>query len=100
CNHPVAPNADDGCETNIYDPAHCGACNATACSLANATAACPTGSWTIGAANANYSDCDAKASTGCECPGTDLGGTAGGCCAGKCQTAHTDGFGHAFYDCE
>ena len=100
CNHPVAPNADDGCETNIYDPAHCGACNASACSVANGTAACPAGSCTIGACNANYFDCDGKESTGCECPGTDLGGTAGGCCAGKCQTAHTDGFGHAFYDCE
>lgn len=101
CNHPVAPNADDGCETHIYDPAHCGACGAAACSLANATADCPAGSCTVKTCTAGHFDCNAKASDGCECAGTDLGGTAGGCCTGgKCQSAHTDGFGHAFNDCE
>ncbi|HXU71878.1 MAG TPA: hypothetical protein VN947_21235 [Polyangia bacterium] len=99
CNHPVAPNSDDGCETNIYDPAHCGACGAAACNLAHATSDCPAGSCTVKACSAGYFDCDGKASTGCECPGVDSG--AGGCCPGnKCQTAHTDGFGHSFYDCE
>jgi hypothetical protein len=101
CNHPVAPNADDGCETNLYDVAHCGACGAPACSLAHATPDCPAGSCTIKTCNANYFDCNAKASDGCECPGTDLGGTAGGCCTGgKCQTTHITGFGTSFYDCE
>jgi hypothetical protein len=101
CNHPVAPNADDGCETNINDVNRCGACNAPACNLAHATAACPAGSCTVGSCNAGYFDCDGKAATGCECPGVDLGGGAGGCCPGnKCQTAHTDGFAHSFYDCE
>ena len=101
CNHPVAPNADDGCETNVYDVAHCGACGAAACNLPNATPDCPAGACTVKTCSAGFFDCDAKAANGCECPGTDLGGTAGGCCpGGKCQTAHTDGFGHSFYDCE
>ena len=99
CNHPVAPNADDGCETNLYDPAHCGACGAAACNLAHATADCPAGSCTVKSCNANFFDCDASAGNGCECPGKDSG--AGGCCAGGvCQTAHITGFGTTFYDCE
>jgi len=99
CNHPIAPAADDGCETNVYDPAHCGACGAPACNLANASAACPAGACTVKSCNAGFFDCDAKAANGCECAGKDSGG--GGCCAGgSCQTAHTDGFGNNFYDCE
>jgi hypothetical protein len=99
CNHPVAPNSDDGCETNIYDVAHCGACGAPACNLPHATPDCAAGSCTVKTCNANFFDCDSKASNGCECAGQDSGG--GGCCPGnKCQTAHTDGFGHSFYDCE
>ena len=94
CNHPVAPSADDGCETNLFDVAHCGACGAPACNLPNATSDCPAGTCTIKSCSANHFDCDTKASNGCECGGT-------GCCAGgKCQTSHTDGFGHAFSDCE
>jgi hypothetical protein len=101
CNHPVAPNADDGCETNVYDVARCGACGAPACSLPNATPDCPAGSCVVKSCNANYFDCDAKPANGCECPGTNLGGAAGGCCAGgKCQTPHITGFGTNFYDCE
>lgn len=92
CNHPIAPNPDDGCETNIYDVNRCGACNAPACNLPNATAACPSGSCTIASCSANHYDCDGKASTGCECAGT-------GCCGTGCQTLHGDGFGHPFYDC-
>jgi hypothetical protein len=100
CNHPIAPNADDGCETNLYDVTHCGSCTGAACNLPHATPDCPAGSCTVKTCNANYFDCNAKASDGCECPGADLGGTAGGCCTGgTCQTAHTDGFGHNFYDC-
>ena len=99
CNHPVAPNADDGCETNIYDAAHCGACGAPACNVPNATAACPAGSCTVGSCNAGWFDCNGKAADGCECAGKDTGG--GGCCpGGGCQTAHSDGFGATFYDCE
>ena len=99
CNHPIAPAADDGCETNVHDVDHCGGCN-TACNLPHATPDCPSGTCVVKQCAANYFDCDAKPANGCECPGTDRGGAAGGCCAGgACQTAHTDGFGHSFYDC-
>jgi hypothetical protein len=101
CNHPVAPNPDDGCETNLYDVAHCGACGAPACSLPHATPDCPSGSCTIKSCATGYFDCNGTASDGCECPGVNLGGATPGCCAGgACQSAHTDGFGHAFNDCE
>ncbi|MDB4970464.1 MAG: Tryptophan synthase alpha chain [Myxococcales bacterium] len=99
CNHPIS-GTDDGCETNVNDVARCGACNAPACNLAHATPDCPAGACTVKSCNAGYFDCDAKASTGCECAGANLGGATPGCCpAGTCQTAHTDGFGHSFYDC-
>ncbi len=100
CNHPVAPNADDGCETNVYDPAHCGACGASACNLSNATSDCPAGTCTVKSCNANYFDCDGKAANGCECPGSSAGSANGCCPAGACQTSHMTGFGAAFYDCE
>jgi len=99
CNHPVAPNADDGCETNLHDPAHCGACNAP-CTLAHATATCPTGTCQVQSCDANNFDCDGAPANGCECPGTDLLDGNKGCCPGKmCQTQHDDGYGHKFYDC-
>jgi len=101
CNHLRSPNADDGCETNVYDVTHCGACGAPACNLPNATPDCPAGACVVKSCSAGFFDCDGKAANGCECAGANLGGAAGGCCpAGKCQTMHTDGFGHSFYDCE
>jgi hypothetical protein len=99
CNHPVAPNADDGCETNLHDVAHCGGCNTT-CTLANATAKCPSGTCQIESCGAGHFDCDGTASNGCECAGMDLNDGMKGCCpAGTCQTMHTDGYMHTFYDC-
>jgi hypothetical protein len=99
CNHPVAPNPDDGCETNIYNVASCGACNAPACNLPYATPDCPSGSCVVKQCTSGHFDCDGKAANGCECPGVDLGAPAGGCCGTGCQTPHNDGFGHPFYDC-
>ncbi|MGZ3428993.1 MAG: hypothetical protein ACXVCV_20210, partial [Polyangia bacterium] len=56
---------------------------------------------TVKTCNANFFDCDATASNGCECPGVNLGGATPGCCAGgKCQTSHITGFGTSFNDCE
>jgi hypothetical protein len=98
CNHPIAPEPDDGCETNGNDVAHCGSCG-NACNLQNATAACPAGSCTITSCSAGFFDCDGQASSGCECPGVDRGDGMHGCCAGGCQAAHSDGYGHAFNDC-
>jgi hypothetical protein len=105
CNHPVAPNADDGCETNLHDVAHCGGCT-NVCNLMHATATCPSGTCQVASCNANYFDCDGTASNGCECTGKNNGGTTPGCCPGKtCQTAHTTGRSMPapngqFFDCE
>jgi hypothetical protein len=108
CNHPVAPNADDGCETNLHDVMHCGGCN-TVCTLANATPKCPTGTCQIQACDVGppaHFDCDGTAANGCECVGKNNGGATPGCCPGnKCQTMHTTGRtmpapSGTFYDCE
>jgi len=81
-----------GCEQSIFDTQHCGGCW-TACSFANAVAACPTGSCTLSKCDAGFQNCDGQNANGCECKGT-------GCCAnGACQTAHDDGVGQTFYDC-
>ena len=99
CNHPLT-GADDGCETSLDDVAHCGACTGAVCNLPHATPDCPSGSCTVKQCASGWFDCDAKATNGCECPGSDLGGGAGGCCpGGACQIVHADGFGHPFYDC-
>lgn len=98
CNHPVAPNADDGCETNLHDVMHCGGCN-TVCNLPNATPKCPTGTCQVQSCNTDKFDCDGTAMNGCECSGKDLGGLTPGCCSGACQTLHTNGLGGNFYDC-
>jgi hypothetical protein len=39
-----------------------------------------------------YQNCDAQDANGCECAGT-------GCCAGGCQTQHSNGVGQSFFDC-
>jgi hypothetical protein len=99
CNHPIAPAADDGCETNFNDVGHCGGCS-NACNLANATPDCPSGTCVVKSCNAGYFDCDAKSATGCECPGVDFGDGMNGCCAsGKCQPVHSNGMGNTFFDC-
>jgi hypothetical protein len=95
----VSPNADDGCETNLHDVMHCGGCN-TVCNPPHATPKCPTGTCQLQACEAGNFDCDANATTGCECPGVDLMDGMKGCCAtGTCQTQHGDGYAHSFYDC-
>ncbi len=102
CTEPAAPAADDGCETNIHTIQHCGGCD-TACTLTQATAACPAGTCTIASCNTGFADCNGKASDGCECP--KLGDVNGGCCpsgtyAGGCEATHSDGYGHSFIDCD
>jgi hypothetical protein len=99
CNKPIAPNPDDGCETNVYDVANCGTCN-HACSLPNATPDCPAGTCVIKTCNASYFDCNNDPANGCECQGVDLLDGMKGCCpGGSCQVTHSDGYSHSFFDC-
>ncbi len=99
CNQPIAPAADDGCETNVFDIAHCGTCT-NVCSLMHATPKCPSGTCQVQSCTAGFFNCDAADATGCECAGVDRMDTMNGCCpAGACQAQHSDGFTHSFYDC-
>ncbi len=58
---------DNGCETAINTPSHCGSCT-TACAAApNASAACVSNKCTL-KCTAPYQDCDGKYDNGCEIP--------------------------------
>jgi hypothetical protein len=99
CNRPIAPAPDDGCETDLFTTANCGACNRP-CALDHATPKCPTGTCLIESCDSGHFDCDGAAATGCECAGVDKNDGQKGCCpGGKCQAAHANGFGQTFYSC-
>jgi len=94
CSRPVFPTADDGCETNANDPAHCGVGQAACgniCTFPNATATCPAGVCQFGACNSLRQSCDGNSANGCECEGT-------GCNGAACQNKHSNGVGQFFYD--
>jgi hypothetical protein len=99
CNKPIAPAADDGCETNFYDVMHCGSCT-NVCNLASAVASCPSGTCKVQSCTATHFNCDTMDANGCECTGVDLADGMNGCCpAGQCQKLHNNGFAQTFYDC-
>src|SRR5262249_46624311 len=82
----------DGCEQSLHDVEHCGDC-ATACSYANAVAACPSGTCVLSACADGYQNCDAQEANGCECQGNAC------CSGGACQVRHANGLGQSFFDC-
>jgi hypothetical protein len=97
CADPAAPAADDGCETNVHTPNHCGSCT-NACTLDHATAKCPSGTCEVDKCTSGFSNCDGSSDNGCEC--ADLGDANRGCCpSGGCEIGHTDGFGHSYVSC-
>jgi hypothetical protein len=99
CTEPAAPADDDGCETNIYTPEHCGNCNTT-CKLDHVDVnTCPAGTCQIGKCTASFTDCDSNPSNGCEC--SDIGDGSRGCCptGPGCNYMHTTGFGQTYADC-
>jgi len=58
--------ASNGCEVNTNTSvANCGACG-NACSVANGTPGCSSGSCTVASCNTNHGNCDGSASNGCE----------------------------------
>lgn len=70
CNHPAAPAADDGCETNLSsDPANCGACGA-ACSTSHSVSQACTNSTCSHNCQAGWADCNgaqpASSDDGCQ----------------------------------
>jgi sugar lactone lactonase YvrE len=59
---------DDGCEIHTTDdPKHCGGCSTDCGTPAHTTAACKTGTCTLGPCAAGFFDCDGTVSNGCEC---------------------------------
>jgi hypothetical protein len=91
-------DTSDGCEiAGGSDPKNCGSCGrecqgagkmhvqAASCSNGLCNSTCELG----------YANCKQPSigtDDGCEC-------TTPGCCANNCQSIHSDGFGHNFYDC-
>src|SRR5260370_38097204 len=90
CNHPIAPAADDGCETDIFTIGNCGHCG-TSCVLPHALGQCPTGTCQIQSCSPGFFDCDGTATSGCECAGVEelVDGGTSGCCGSGCQTVHS-----------
>lgn len=55
----------DGCETNLYSPVHCGACDRKCPKLPNAKAVCIVGACTS-ECSPGFADCNREESDGCE----------------------------------
>jgi hypothetical protein len=78
-------NPDNGCERSITTLTDCGNCN-VACSFANATASCATGTCTFGSCGAGFANCDGSTSNGCE---VQLGTTSNcAACGDSCSNGH------------
>lgn len=56
----------NGCEVNTEtSPSHCGTCG-NVCNLPNSTESCVSGACNIASCDADYADCDASRTNGCE----------------------------------
>jgi hypothetical protein len=92
----------DACIDTSSDVNNCGNCDSK-CKLDNATPTCSGSQCAIKQCKNGFSDCNGKASDGCEC--TDLGDANHGCCPPNpsnpsgCEFRHDDGFGDSFIDC-
>lgn len=78
-------NAANGCEAPLNTLASCGGCG-TACSRANATSSCGTGSCQLVTCNPGFGNCDGNDANGCEAPLTSL--TNCGACGTSCARAN------------
>ncbi len=94
CNTPVAPSADNGCETNTNSStANCGACG-HACSSNHASATSCTGGSCSPTCQGGYSDCNTPSApaqdNGCE---SDLSNDPLSCgaCGRTCAATHVEG---------
>jgi hypothetical protein len=91
-------DSGDGCETDLRTSvAHCGACGrACRADSENVDTAVCAGGVCASTSKPGPSNCSQPAASmlddGCEC-------ATPACCAGFCQTIHTNGFGQTFFDC-
>lgn len=91
CNHPVAPAADDGCETNTdTDSANCGACGTTCSTTHSASQSC-IGHTCVQKCVAGWADCNgnqpASSDDGCQTH-TDSDPDHCGSCSRPCTTGN------------
>jgi hypothetical protein len=92
-----ADATDGGADCGPIDTiASCGACGRSCDATHAVDAGCSGGTCTYQACAAGWSDCDRSPpnSNGCECP------TPSCCSGGACETAHSNGVGQTFYDCQ
>jgi hypothetical protein len=109
-------NPANGCEQQLNTLTHCGACG-TACSRANATATCGTGSCGISSCNSGFANCDGNQVNGCEqslstlshcggcgvtCsrPNASASCGTGSCTLGACNSGFSNCDGNATNGCE
>jgi len=93
CTTGSAPDLG-GCATPTTTTSNCGGCG-NVCKPTGATADTCLGLSCSYTCSANHSDCNADVAPdtdGCEC-------ATPGCCGNSCQTAHTNGVGQTYYDC-
>jgi hypothetical protein len=89
----AASEAEAGCGP-LTSTSNCGGCG-IACTPTWATGDSCNGLTCSYTCQSGHSDCNAGVGSnvdGCEC-------ATPGCCAGACQTSHTNGVGQTYYDC-
>lgn len=70
--------ASNGCEASLATPTNCGACG-RACSLANASSSCSTGTCRLLRCYLGYANCDGNAANGCEIATSSDNNNCGAC---------------------
>lgn len=75
----------NGCEQSLDTMTHCGGCG-NACTIANGTGECTTGSCRVASCNPGWGNCDGNHANGCEQP-LNTTTHCGGCGVG-CSLAH------------
>ncbi|MDP3219269.1 MAG: hypothetical protein Q8S73_34540 [Deltaproteobacteria bacterium] len=92
----------NGCEVNLRTSnAHCGRCG-QACTLANGSATCVSGTCTLTACAAGYGDCDASRANGCEVDLNTATASCGACgraCAAPANASAVCAAGACGYTC-
>jgi hypothetical protein len=92
---------DNGCETDLNSPSHCGSCQNACAAVANGSATCSIGRCTV-KCNSGHKDCDGKYENGCEIPDGQINscnesglasfsGTTPPCGTAHCGSATTSG---------
>jgi hypothetical protein len=92
---------DNGCETDLNSPSHCGSCQNACAAVANGSATCSSGRCTV-KCNSGHKDCDGKYENGCEIPDgqadscnesglASFSGTTPPCGTAHCGSATTSG---------